>query len=152
MPPFNAPIILGCDHAAVELKNQIKDFLETQGIAVTDVGTQGPGSVDYPDFGHQVACRVAKGEFQRGILLCGTGIGMSMAANRHRGVRAALCHDLFAAKMSRLHNDANLLVLGGRVVGDVLACEIVRTFLETPFEGGRHQQRIDKLDQISESC
>jgi len=147
-----APLIMGCDHAAVELKTTIKTFLAEQGIAVTDVGTHGPDSVDYPDFGHEVAGRVASGEFQRGILICGTGLGMSMTANRHRGVRAALCNGLFSATMSRQHNDANLLVLGGRVIGDVLALEIVRTWLTTDFEGGRHQQRIDKLDKIGESC
>ena len=152
MTPYSDPIIIGCDHAAVGLKRSIIAFLQSRGISVTDVGTDGPQSVDYPDFGHQVARRVSGGEFARGILICGTGLGMSMVANRYRGVRAALCHDLFAALMGRRHNDANLLVLGGRVIGDVLAAEVVRTWLETPFEGGRHQQRIDKLDQIGESC
>jgi ribose 5-phosphate isomerase B len=151
MTLYSGPVIIGCDHAAVELKHTIIKFLETQDIEVTDAGTNGSQSVDYPDIGHEVARRVARGEFKRGVLICGTGLGMSMAANRHQGIRAALCHDLFAATLSRRHNNANILVLGGRVIGDVLACEVVRTWLDTPFEGERHQQRIDKLDQFGES-
>ena len=143
-----APLIIGCDHAAVELKTKIVAFLEEQGISVTDVGTNGPGSVDYPDFGHEVAGRVAAGEFQRGILICGTGLGMSMVANKYPHVRAALCNDLFSAAMSRRHNDANILVMGGRIIGDILALEILKTWLETPFEGGRHQRRLDMFDAI----
>ena len=141
------PVIIGCDHAAVELKEKIKTLLQDRGIQVEDVGTSGPASVDYPDYGKRVASQVAEGKFQRGILLCGTGLGMSMVANRFPGVRAALCHDLFGAIMSRRHNDANVLVLGGRVTGDVLAAEIVNAWLETPFEGGRHQKRLDQFRQ-----
>jgi ribose 5-phosphate isomerase B len=140
------PVIIGCDHAAVELKVKIKTFLQERGIRVEDVGTEGTASVDYPDYGRQVASQVADGRFQRGILLCGTGLGMSMVANRFSGVRAALCHDLFGAIMARKHNDANILVLGGRVTGDILALEIVQTWLETPFEGGRHQKRLDQFN------
>ena len=140
------PLIIGCDHAAFGLKETIREHLTRQGCPVEDAGAFGPASVDYPDIAHQVAERVAGGEFKRGILLCGTGIGMSIAANRHPGVRAALCHDLFGAQMSRRHNDANILVLGGRVTGDTLALEIVKVWLETPFEGGRHQRRLDKLN------
>jgi ribose 5-phosphate isomerase B len=103
--------------------------------------------VDYPDYGKQVAAQVSEGRFKRGILLCGTGLGMSMVANRFPGVRAALCHDLFGAIMSRRHNDANILVLGGRVTGDILAAEIVAAWLETPFEGGRHQKRLEQFNQ-----
>ena len=142
-----AAVIIGCDHAAVELKEKIKTLLQDRGIQVEDVGTSGPASVDYPDYGKRVASQVAEGKFQRGILLCGTGLGMSMVANRFPGVRAALCHDLFGAIMSRRHNDANVLVLGGRVTGDVLAAEIVKAWLETPFEGGRHQKRLDQFRQ-----
>jgi len=104
--------------------------------------------VDYPDFGIKVSALVATGKFKRGILLCGTGIGMSMVANRFPHVRAALCSDLFSAIMSRRHNNANILVMGARVIGDALAMEIVNTWLETPFDGGRHQVRIEKFDQI----
>jgi ribose 5-phosphate isomerase B len=141
------PVIIGCDHAAVELKEKIKTLLQDRGIEVEDVGTTGPASVDYPDYGKRVASQVAEGKFQRGILLCGTGLGMSMVANRFPGVRAALCHDLFGAIMARRHNDANVLVLGGRVTGDVLAAEIVNAWLDTPFEGGRHQKRLEQFRQ-----
>ena len=141
------PIIMGCDHAAVELKVKIKTLLEDRGIQVEDVGTSGAASVDYPDYGKRVASQVAEGKFSRGILLCGTGLGMSMVANRFPGVRAALCHDIFGAVMARRHNDANVLVLGGRVTGDVLAAEIVKAWLETPFEGGRHQKRLEQFNR-----
>lgn len=136
-------IIIGCDHAAYELKDKIVDFLEKKGIKVNDIGTFSQDSVNYPDYANQVANSVEQGLCDRGILLCGTGLGMSMAANRHKGIRAALCNDIFSAKMSRLHNNSNVLVLGGRVVGDILALEIVETWLETEFEGGRHQMRLD---------
>ncbi len=145
-----SPIIIGCDHAAVQLKNIIKDYLETgKGITVEDAGAYDDVSVDYPDFGKYVAEAVSIGRMERGILLCGTGIGMSMVANRFPGVRAALCNDIFAARMSRRHNNANILVLGGRVIGDVLAMEIVDTWLTEPFEGGRHQSRLMKFDRIT---
>lgn len=136
-------IIIGCDHAAYELKDKIVNFLEKKGINVKDIGTFSKDSVNYPDYADQVAKSVEKKECDRGILLCGTGLGMSMAANRHKGIRAALCNDIFSAKMSRLHNNSNVLVMGGRVVGDILAMEIVDTWLETEFEGGRHQKRLD---------
>ncbi len=141
-----APVIIGCDHAAFELKEKIITLLRDRGIQVEDVGTSGGASVDYPDYGKQVAAQVSEGRFGRGILLCGTGLGMSMVANRFSGVRAALCHDLFGAIMSRKHNDANILVLGGRVTGDILAAEIVAAWLDTPFEGGRHQKRLDQFN------
>jgi ribose 5-phosphate isomerase B len=139
-------IAIGSDHAAYPLKEKIKAFLTHMGLKVEDVGAHNEDSVDYADFGAKVASAVAKGTYPRGILLCGTGLGMSMIANRFHGIRAALCHDLFAAIMSRRHNDANILVLGGRVTGDILALEIVKLWLETPFDGGRHQYRIEKLD------
>jgi ribose 5-phosphate isomerase B len=141
-------IIIGSDHAAFDLKEKIKAFLVDRGIDVEDVGSYSEDSVDYPDFGIKVASMVSKGKFERGILLCGTGIGMSMVANKFPHVRAALCSDLFSAIMSRRHNNSNILVLGGRVVGDALAIEMVKAWLETPFDGGRHQLRIDKFDQI----
>ena len=141
-------IAIGSDHAAVDMKEKIKTFLKEFPIPVHDVGPFSTNSVDYPDFGIQVAKSVASGEFEGGILLCGTGLGMSMVANRFPSVRAALCSDLFSAIMSRRHNDANILVMGARVIGDVLALEIVRTWLKTPFEGGRHQARLDKFDRI----
>ena len=142
------PIIIGCDHAAVPLKEKIKAYLIEKGIEVEDGGTHSEDSVDYSDFGIKVASAVSAGTFERGILICGTGIGMSMVANRFPGVRAALCGDMFSAVMSRQHNDANILVLWGRVVGDVLALEIVKAWLQTEFDGGRHQQRLDKFDRV----
>jgi len=140
-------IIIGSDHAAYDLKENIKAYLLKTGHGVEDVGTHGNKSVHYPEYGGKVAARVSDSEFKKGILMCGTGLGMSMVANRYPGVRAALCNDLFSAAMSRRHNDANILVMGGRVIGIDLAREIVRVFLETPFDGGRHQLRIDLFDR-----
>ena len=147
MTETNPAIVIGCDHAAYELKEKLKAFLLRNGHAVEDVGAYSTESVDYPDYAKKVASLVSEGRYARGILLCGTGLGMSMAANRFPGVRAALCHDLFGATMSRRHNDANILVLGGRVTGDILAEEIVRVWLTTPFEDGRHQKRLDMFDR-----
>lgn len=143
-------IVIGCDHAAYPLKEKIKAYLIERGVAVEDVGTYSEDSMDYPDVGIKVASLVSTGKFERGILLCGTGLGMSMVANRFSRVRAALCTDLFAAIMSRRHNNSNILVLGGRVTGEALALEILRFWLETPFEGARHQVRLDKFDQLEE--
>lgn len=149
MNEMKKPIVIGCDHAAFGLKERVKaHIIETAGIEVEDVGTFDESSVDYPDFGIKVAEAVSTGKFDRGILICGTGIGMSMVANRFPHVRAALCNDLFSAKMSKSHNNANILVMGGRVIGDILALEIVNVWLETAFEGGRHQARLDKFDSI----
>ncbi len=139
-------IIIGSDHAAFELKEKIKHFLAQKGYQIEDAGTNGPESVNYVIYGKKVAQAVADKKFSRGILLCGTGLGMSMVANRFKGVRAALCADLFSAGMSRRHNDANILVLGGRMIGDILAFAIVDTWLETGFEGGRHLERIKTID------
>lgn len=139
-------IIIGSDHAAFGLKEKIKDLLFNLGYRVEDAGTNSEASVNYADFGKKVAGAVSKGEFPRGILLCGTGLGMSMVANRFPNVRAALCSDIFSAQMSRLHNDSNVLVLGGRVVGDILAFELVKTWLSTEFEGGRHLDRIQSME------
>ncbi len=123
------------------------EYLKEKGYEVDDMGTNSPDSVDYPDFGHEVAKRIASGQNEKAILICGTGIGMSMTANRYRGVRAALCNDIYSARMSRLHNDANLLVIGGRIVGPAIAEEVVKTWLETGFEGGRHDRRVKKIDR-----
>ncbi len=142
------PIIIGSDHAAFPLKEILKKFIAEQGIEIQDAGTFGLSSVNYPEYGIKVAKAVSVGEFKRGVLLCGTGLGMSMVANRFPHVRAALCNDLFSAKMSREHNDSNILVLGGRLIGETLAVELVKTWLETPFAGGRHQTRIDQFDVI----
>lgn len=141
------PIIMGCDHAAFQLKEAVRTYLQKMGAEVKDVGTFSQASVDYPDYGKKVARAVSRGEFRRGILICGTGLGMSMVANKYAHVRAALCNDLFSAMMSRRHNNANILVMGGRVIGDGLALEIVKTWLETAFEGGRHQSRLDQFDE-----
>lgn len=148
MKEKKTPIIIGSDHAAYDLKEKVKAFLIGRGIDVEDAGCHNENSVDYPDFGIKVASMVSAGKFERGILLCGTGIGMSMVANKFPHVRAALCTDLFSSIMSKRHNNSNILVLGARVVGDILAMEIVKAWLETPFEGGRHQRRLDKFDRI----
>lgn len=144
-------IVVGSDHAGHALKKLIKDLLSKRHIEVVDVGTTSEDSCDYPDFGKMVAEKVSKGEFDRGILVCGTGIGMSIVANRLPGVRAALCNDSYMAQMSRRHNDANVLVMGGRVIGPGLATEITNVWLDTPFEGGRHKERLDKIDIPSPS-
>ncbi len=141
---------IGCDHAGLELKNEIIRLLSGLGIECIDYGTNSPESVDYPDFGEKVSDAVSSGKIDRGILICGTGIGMSIVANKFPRVRASLCNDLFTAQMSRRHNDANILVLGGRIVGKDLAKAIVRTWMETPFEGERHSMRLKKISMIEE--
>jgi len=144
-------IVIGSDHAGFALKEFVKEYLTALHLNVEDCGTYSEDSVDYPDFGIKVAEKVSSGEYRRGILICGTGLGMSMVANRFKSVRAALCNDLFSATMSRRHNDANILVMGGRVIGTELAKEIVRVWLETAFEGDRHKKRIEKFDSIQEN-
>jgi ribose 5-phosphate isomerase B len=140
-------IIIGSDHAGFDLKERCKSHLESlDGFGVKDVGVFSKDSADYPKVAHIVARALAGGEYSRGILICGSGIGMSIVANRYQGVRAALCHNLFLARMARMHNDANILVMGERVIGWGLALEMVDVFLETPFEGGRHQRRLDQID------
>ena len=141
-------VALGSDHGGYQLKKEIKELLTEMDLKYSDYGTKSTESVDYPDFAIQVAEAVAKGECKRGILVCGTGIGMSIVANKFKGVRAALCHDLFSAQATREHNDSNVLTLGERVVGRGLALEIVKVWLNTDFEGGRHQRRIDKIKEI----
>jgi ribose 5-phosphate isomerase B len=140
-------VIVGSDHAGFSLKTQVKSLLENMGYTVEDAGCHGEDSVDYPIYGKAVATAVAQGKFARGILICGSGLGMSMIANRFPGVRAALCNDLYSAILSRRHNDANLLVMGGRLIGRDLAEEIVRTWLTTEFDGGRHGRRLAQLDE-----
>ena len=139
-------IVIASDHAGVELKARLLDVVRDAGREVRDLGPFDMQSVDYPDFAHRVGDAVASGEADIGILICGTGIGMSMSANRHPGVRAALCHDAFTAEMARRHNNANVLCMGGRVTGAGVAEQIVRIFLDTPFEGGRHLRRVEKID------
>ncbi len=139
-------ITIGSDHGAVALKEEVKMVLKEFGnIEVTDVGTFGTDSVDYPDIAEKVCADVAKGTSDRGIVLCGTGIGISIAANKIKGIRCALCNDVYSAKMSREHNDANVLALGGRVVGFGPAGEIVRAWVQGEFTGGRHARRVNKI-------
>ncbi|MCX7966576.1 MAG: ribose 5-phosphate isomerase B [Syntrophorhabdaceae bacterium] len=140
-------IALGSDHAGYELKEHIKDVLYEAGYDVLDFGTDSEASVDYPYFGFEVAKTVSDGKTDAGILFCGTGIGMTIVANKVKGIRAALVNDLYTAIQSRRHNDANILVLGGRVLGKGLAEEIVKTWLATPFDGGRHEKRIEKITE-----
>ncbi|MBF0539996.1 MAG: ribose 5-phosphate isomerase B [Nitrospirae bacterium] len=143
-------IAIGCDHAGVELKNELITLLKNEQIDVINFGTDNNDSVDYPDFAKKVASSIKKNEVDRGILICGTGIGMSIAANRYKGIRAALCHDIFTAQMSRLHNDSNVLVIGSRIVDIFTAEKIVKIWLCTEFEGGRHDNRLCKIRDIED--
>ena len=145
-------IAIGSDHAGFELKTYLREILEREKHEVVDVGTGNEDSVDYTDFGIKVARLVSGGQVERGILICGTGIGMSITANKIRGVRAALVQDLFTAIQSRRHVDANVLVLGGRMIGKGLAEEILKSWLNEPFEGGRHARRIEKISKLEEEC
>ncbi len=141
---------LACDHGGFELKEELKAFLKSVHVEPVDMGTFTEDSVDYPDFGILVAEKVSNGELERGILICGTGIGMSIIANKFPGVRAALVNDLYSSRCSREHNDSNILVMGGRIVGRDLAKEIVKVWLETPFAGGRHKRRLEKVEALEE--
>ncbi len=141
-------IALGSDHGGGELKEAIKRHLDSRGIEYKDLGSYSNEAVDYPEYGRKVAYAVANGECTKGILICGTGIGISMSANKVKGIRCALCHDVFSAKATREHNDANVLAMGGRVVGEGLALMIVDTFIDTNFSGEeRHQKRIDLIEE-----
>lgn len=144
-------LAIASDHAGLDLKNRVLDHLKQKGIEVADFGTDNNESVDYPDFGMRVAKAVSDEEIERGILLCGSGIGMSIVANKYPGVRAALCHDTQTARLSREHNDANILVMGGRLLDEPKALEIVKTWLETKFLGGRHSKRIEKILEIEKN-
>lgn len=143
-------LAIGSDHGGFSLKEKIKEFLEQQGIPYEDFGTYNSESVDYPDYAKKVAEAVASGKCERGILCCGTGIGVSIAANKVKGIRAAHCHDTFSARYSREHNDANILTLGERVIGPGLALEIVDVWLKSSFNGGRHARRVDKIRKMEE--
>jgi ribose 5-phosphate isomerase B len=141
-------VAIAADHGGVRLKNEIKQWLETQGFEVEDFGCSCEDSVDYPDYALPVAEKVAAGEFDRGILICGTGVGMSIAANKVAGIRCALVHDSFTAKATREHNDTNVLAMGERVIGPGVALDIVKIWLETEFQGGRHARRVEKVMEI----
>lgn len=144
-------IAVGCDHGAYELKDKTIAHLTALGYTCLDMGTNGPASVHYPVYAHAVCEAIQTGKADLGILLCSTGIGMSMAANKHRGIRAALCADTYSARLTRMHNDANVLCLGALVVGSALALDIVDSFLGATFEGGRHQTRVDMFMALEES-
>ncbi len=139
-------IIIGSDHGGFDLKESLKSVLKEHAYHIEDIGCYDTGSVHYPEIAQKVAAAISTGKFEKGLLICGTGIGMSIKANRFKNVRATLCHDHFTAKMSREHNDSNLLVLGGRVIGDEVAKDILSTWLQTDFQGGRHQERVNMFD------
>lgn len=141
-------IAIACDHSALEMKKEIEALLTARGLEYKDFGTYTTDSCHYPVFGARAARAVASGECDRGIVICGTGIGISLAANKVKGIRCALCSDPYSAKMTRAHNDANMLALGARVIGIELAKMIVEAWLDTPFEGGRHQTRVDMLTAL----
>jgi ribose 5-phosphate isomerase B len=138
-------IAIAADHAGVELKSVLAEELRKAGLKVIDLGTNSNESVDYPDFADALARALRDGKAKRGLLVCGTGIGISIAANRHKGIRAALCRDATDARLAREHNDANVLVLGGRTTGVEVARDCLKSFLSTPFAGGRHQRRVEKM-------
>jgi len=144
----DSKITIGSDHAGYELKLKVIAHLKERGIEAIDVGTYSTDSCDYPDFAHAVCKNVQDGVTELGILVCGTGIGMSMAANKHKGIRAAACSDTFSARLTRMHNDANVLCFGERVVGMGLACDLVDNFIDAEFEGGKHARRVDMITAI----
>ncbi len=139
-------IAIGSDHGGFRYKGMIEEYLKSKGVEFVDVGTNSAESCDYPVYAKKVAEKVANGEVDRGILICGTGIGMSITANKVKGIRASLCGDTFSARATRAHNNSNILCLGERVIGENLALDIVDIWLNTPFEGGRHQRRIDMIE------
>ncbi|MDE5569567.1 MAG: ribose 5-phosphate isomerase B [Ruminococcus sp.] len=143
-------IAIGCDHAGVEMKKAVIDTLASKGFELKDMGTDGE-PCDYPVVAEAVCRLVQSGECEKGILICGTGIGMSIAANKFKGIRAALCSDSFSAKYTRLHNDSNVMCMGARTMGTGLACELAEIFMSTGFEGGRHQRRIDLITEIEKN-
>lgn len=142
----NSKIALGCDHGGYELKTYVERFLSKNGYSYKDFGTFDSKSIDYPEIAKTVSTAVTNGSYGKGILICGTGLGVCVAANKTKGIRATTCHDTYSARMSRAHNDANILTMGGRVVGRDLALDIVETWLNTEFEGGRHKRRIDSIE------
>jgi ribose 5-phosphate isomerase B len=141
-------LVLASDHAGFPLKEEIKKYLDSKNVEYIDCGAYSADSVDYAQFAQKACLKVTSGEADLGILCCGTGIGISMAANKVKGIRAACCSDYFSAKFTRLHNDANVLCMGARVIGGGLACELVDVFINTEFEGGRHQRRVDQITAI----
>ena len=143
-------LAIGSDHGGFELKEYLKKYLDKEGVEYKDFGTFSKGRCDYPDFAKEVGAKVAYGDFERGLLICTTGVGMSITANKYYGARAALCHNVDGAKFSRLHNDANILCLGAKYVRKRLAKKILKTFLETEFEGGRHERRLKKIQSIED--
>ncbi len=147
MTSDNATIAVACDHGGFELKQMLIQDLEDKGYTVLDLGTDSTDSVDYPEFGYDMAKAIRDGKAARGLLICGSGIGISIAANRHAEVRAAVVHDALGARLSRQHNDANVICFGGRLIGPEVARDCLNVFLETEFEGGRHARRVDKLSQ-----
>ncbi|HHY41435.1 MAG TPA: ribose 5-phosphate isomerase B [Thermoanaerobacterales bacterium] len=144
-------IAIASDHGGYELKQQIIKFLEENKVSYADLGTYSTESVDYPDIAIPCAEAVARGEYEKGIIICGTGIGVCIAANKVKGIRAALCHDTFSARMSRMHNNANILTMGGRVIGPGLATAIVKEWLAADFEGARHERRLNKISEYENS-
>ncbi len=139
---------IGSDHGGLELKEKVKKHLMSRGIEVVDFGTHTSDSVDYPDMAKPVCAAVLENEVDCGILFCGTGIGISIAANKHKGIRAALCSDVYSAKMAKLHNNAQIICMGGRVIGEDLACMIADAWIDTEFEGDRHIRRLNKIHEI----
>lgn len=148
MPDTAKKIALAADHGGFVLKEKLARFLEGEGYAVVDLGTHSEDRVDYPDYGYKLADAIAAGDARFGIGICGSGIGISMALNRHPKIRAALCHDVTSARLARQHNDANVLALGERLMGFETAIDCVKTFLSTSFEGGRHEGRVAKLGKV----
>lgn len=144
-------IVIGCDHAGFALKEQIKQYLATKNVEVLDVGCYSPEACNYPDIAHALCRTIQRGDCPVGILICGTGIGMSMCANKHAGIRAACCSDTFSARATRMHNDANVLCFGARVVGYGVACDLVDTFLNQSFAGERHAPRVAAINALDES-
>ncbi len=142
----NLKVVVGSDHGGFEYKEAVINFLKSKNISYIDVGTYSKASCDYPVIAKKAAEKILSGEADRGILICGTGIGMSIAANKIKGIRAALCHDTFSARATRAHNNSNILCLGQRVIGEYLALDIVDMWLKSEFEGGRHQRRVDMLE------
>jgi len=143
-------IALASDHAGFPYKERLKQLLDELKLPYKDFGTQSPESTDYPEWAHKASDAIAKGECDRGILVCGTGIGMSIVANKHKGIRAAVCESVTAARLARLHNDANVLTIGERIIGWESVVDIVKTFLTTSFEGGRHERRVKKIHSLTD--
>ena len=143
-------LVIGCDHGGFLLKQEIIKHLQQRGTEFVDVGCYDENSVDYPDVAKAACDKIVSGECENGILICGTGIGISMAANKVKGIRAACCSDCFSAKFTRLHNDANVMCMGARTLGSGLALELVEIFLDTPFEGGRHAARVDMIQKLEQ--